>query len=74
MFYVINEKITFNINDQLTQCKLNWREHIQRMDENRIPKILNYKPEGKRNIGRSQTRWGDDFREERTGKGPKPYR
>ena len=24
----------------------------------------NYKPEGRRNIGRLQTRWGDDFGEE----------
>ena len=29
----------------------------------------NYKPEGRRNIGRPQTRWGDDFREEGTGQG-----
>ena len=28
------------------------------MDVNRLPKkILNYKPEGRRNIGRPQTRW-----------------
>ena len=34
------------------------------MDDNRLPKeILNYKPEGRRNIGRPQTRWEDDFRE-----------
>ena len=45
-------------------------EHIQRMDDNRLPKtILNYKPEGRRNIGRPLTRW----REEGTGQGPKPY-
>ena len=30
-------------------------------------KNLNYKPEERRNIGRPQTRWGDDFREEGTG-------
>ena len=24
----------FNINDKLTQYKINWREHIQRMDDN----------------------------------------
>jgi hypothetical protein len=37
------------------------------MDVNRLPKnILNYKPEGKRNIG-PQTRWGDDFWEDGTG-------
>ena len=33
--------------------------------DNRLPKqFLNYKPEGRRNIGKPQTRWGDDFREE----------
>jgi hypothetical protein len=31
------------------------------------PKNLNYKPKGRRNIGRPQTRWEDDFREEGTG-------
>ena len=57
----------FNINDKLTQYKTNWREHIQRMDDNRLPKkLLNYKPEGRRNIGRSQTRWEVDFLEEGT--------
>ena len=50
----------FNINGKLTQYKINWRVHIQRMDENRLPKKNNYKPEGRRNIGR---RLGDDFRE-----------
>ena len=29
-------------------------------------KNLNYKPEGRRNIGRPLMRWEDDFREERT--------
>ena len=56
--------------DKLTQYKINWREHIQRMDDNRLPnKILNYKPEGRINIERAQTRWEDDFREEGTGQG-----
>ena len=30
-------------------------------------KILNYKPKVRRNIRRPQTRWEEDFREERTG-------
>ena len=52
----------FNINDKLRQCKIDWRELIQRMDDNRLPKeILNYKPEGRRNMGRPQTRWGGDL-------------
>ena len=29
--------------------------------------MLNYQPEGRRNIGRPQKRWEDDFREEGTG-------
>ena len=32
-------------------------------------KNLNYKPEGRRNIGRPQTRWEDNFREEGIGQG-----
>ena len=28
----------FNINEKLTQYKINWREHIQSMDDNRLPK------------------------------------
>ena len=59
----------FNINDKLTQYKINQREHIQRMDDNRLHKKLNYKPEGRRNIGKPLTRWEDDFREEGTGQG-----
>ena len=39
----------FNINDKLTQYKIDWREHIQRMDDNRLPKT-NYKPEGRINV------------------------
>ena len=38
-------------------------------DNNRLPKKLNYKAEGRINIGRPQTRWEDNFREEGTGKG-----
>ena len=64
----IREQLSiFNINDKLTQYNINWKEHIQRMDDNRQPrKILNYKPEGRRNIERPLTRW-EDFREEGTG-------
>ena len=40
------------------------------MDDNRLPKeILNYKPDGRRNIGRPLTRCEDDFQEEGTGQG-----
>ena len=34
---VIREELgIFNINDKLTQYKIKWREHIQRMDDNRL--------------------------------------
>ena len=33
-------KRTVNINDKLTQYKINWREHIQIMDDNRLPKKI----------------------------------
>ena len=40
------------------------------MDNNRLPKkMLNYKPEGRRNIKKPQTRWGDVFREKGTDQG-----
>ena len=30
----------FNVNDKLTQYKIKLRKHIQRMDDNRLPKKL----------------------------------
>ena len=60
----------FTRNDKLTQYKINWRKHIQRMNDNSLlKKILNHKPDRRRNIERPQTRWGNDFREEGTGQG-----
>ena len=32
----------FNINDKLTQYKINWRKHIQRMDDNRLLKKFKF--------------------------------
>ena len=66
---IIEQLGIFNINVKLTQYKINWREHIQRMDDNRLPKNINYKPEVRRNIGRPVTRWENDFQEEGTSQG-----
>ena len=55
----------FNINDKLTQYKIKWKEWMTI----NCPKNFNYILEGRRNIGRPQTRWEDDFREEGIGKG-----
>ena len=32
----------FNIKDKLTQYKINWREHIQRMDDNSLTNSMAY--------------------------------
>jgi len=38
--------------------KQKWLQHVQRMDTNRLPKqALQYKPKGRRDIGRPRKRW-----------------
>jgi hypothetical protein len=42
------------------QYRKNWKEHVDRMSSDRIPKvILEYQPKGKRNLGRPLKRWKD---------------
>jgi len=49
-----------NIVKEVRQCQKNWLQHVQMMDKNRIPKqALQYKPKGRRNIGRPRKRWRD---------------
>jgi hypothetical protein len=44
--------------------RLHWFEHVQRMDENRIPKRILYMNLGtKRLRGRPRNRWQDEVRE-----------
>jgi hypothetical protein len=44
------------------QYQKKWLQHVQRMDTNRIPKqALQYRPIGRRNIGRPRKRWRDQL-------------
>jgi len=50
-----------------------WLQHVQRMDTDRLPKqALQYKPKGRRNIGRPRTRWRDQLHLEDHGTGNTP--
>ena len=45
------------ISDNIKQRRMKWAGHVLRMDENRNPKkIINYKPDGKRAVGRPKRR------------------
>ena len=51
-----------NIVKEIKQYQKKWLQHVQRMDTNRIPKqALQYRPKGRRNIGRPRKRWRDQF-------------
>ena len=68
MYSYVREQLgNFNISSKLTQHKINWRKHIQRMYDRLAKTILNHRPEGRKNIGTILTRWENDFREEGTG-------
>jgi len=41
-----------------TKCKQNWINHLERIDNNRLPNhALNYKPRGRIDRGRPRKRW-----------------
>jgi hypothetical protein len=47
---------------EIKQYQKKWLQHVQRMDRNRIPKqALQYRPNGRRNIGRPRKRWRDEL-------------
>ena len=62
-----------NIVKEIKQCQGKWLQHLQRMDTNRLPKqALQYKPKGRRNIGRPRKRWRDQLHLEDQGSGNMP--
>jgi hypothetical protein len=53
---------------EIKQYHEKWLQHVQRIDTNRIPKqALQYKPKGRRNIGRPRKRWRDQVHFEDQG-------
>ena len=53
------------ISDIIKKRRMKWAGHVLRMDENRNPrKIYNYKPDGKRAVGRPKRRWIDCLEED----------
>ena len=53
---------------EIKQYQEKWLQHVQRMDTNGLPKqALQYKPKGRRNIGRPRKRWRDQLHLEDQG-------
>jgi hypothetical protein len=60
--YAIVKK--FTITEKISLHRLRWFGHVQRMEENRIPKRVLYKNlESTRSRGRPRNRWQDEVRE-----------
>jgi hypothetical protein len=51
----------YAIQDKITEYRIRWSAHLQRMDNSRLPKqALLYKPRGRRDVGRPRKRWTAD--------------
>jgi hypothetical protein len=47
---------------EVKQYREKWLQHVQRMDRNRLPKqALQYRPKGRRDVGRPRKRWRDQL-------------
>ena len=69
----VNGDCSQNIAKEIKQYQKKWLQHVQRMDRNRLPKqALQYKPKGRRNIGRPRKRWRDQLHLEDQGTGNTP--
>jgi hypothetical protein len=51
-----------DINSRIKYYQMKWLKNLERMEQNRIPKLLlNYKPRGRRDQGRPCRRWREQF-------------
>jgi hypothetical protein len=49
-------------NSRIKDYQIKWLQHLERMKQNRIRKLLlNYKPRGRRDRGRPCRRWREQF-------------
>jgi len=57
----VREKLNiYSINDKIKEYRTKWKQHINRMDEDRLTKqVLHYKPRGRRSVGRPKKRWSE---------------
>jgi hypothetical protein len=59
-----------NLNYKIINFKSQWQNYVLRMEDGRIPKkILTYNPKGRRDIGRPQLRWEDQYTLQEDGTG-----
>ena len=59
---IIEKNVAQNTVKEIKQYQKKWLQHVQRMDTNRIPKqALQYRPKGRRNIGRPRKKWRDQL-------------
>jgi hypothetical protein len=50
----------YPVNDTIEQYRKNWLQHINRMQDTKLPKrALQYRPSGKGDTGRPKKRWRD---------------
>lgn len=62
--------IKTNIITKIDKKRMQWYGHVQRMDVDRIPRlVLNWKPEGKSRRGRPRKRWKDKLMRDMTEHG-----
>ncbi|KAJ4451178.1 hypothetical protein ANN_02620 [Periplaneta americana] len=67
--HIRNEEIRYNLKvnsllETVDEYKQKWWEHVQRMSQDRTPKIIaDYVPIGKRSIGRPAKRWIQEIKE-----------
>jgi hypothetical protein len=51
-----------DINSRIKNYQIKWFQSLDRMEQNRIPKLLlNYEPRGRRDQGRPCRRWREQF-------------